>query len=97
MKTTQAEIDSTIERTAWIRHLEAIQILGAAIRAPVADRRLGDLLTAEQIELLTQGCGPKVQTPGAWAVAHTEGLVLPAAYQPSPLRSNSDAGFGVKR
>ena len=56
MKITQSEIDSTMERSKqWTRHREAMQIMGAALRSPGAGRRLGDILTAEQIEQLTIG------------------------------------------
>jgi hypothetical protein len=58
MKITQSEIASTIERSnQWTRHREAMQIMGAALRAPGTGRRLGDILTAEQMELITMGCG----------------------------------------
>lgn len=53
VKITQAEIDSTIERSnQWTRHREAMGIIREAIRTPSAARRLGDLLTQEQLELL---------------------------------------------
>ena len=58
MKITLSEIDSTIERSnQWTRHREAMQIMGAALRAQHEGRRLGDSLTTEQIELVTMGCG----------------------------------------
>lgn len=54
MKITLAEIDSTIERGhQWTRHREAMGVIREAIRAPSAARRLGDLLTQEQLELVT--------------------------------------------
>lgn len=54
MKITRAEIDCTIEcSNQWTRHREAMRIIGEAIRTPSAARRLGDLLTQEQLELLT--------------------------------------------
>lgn len=53
MKITQAEIDSTIERSnQWTRHREAMQIMGTALLAPGTGRRLGDILTQEQLELV---------------------------------------------
>lgn len=53
MKITLAEIDSTIERSnRWTRHREAMRIMGEAIRTPSAARRLGDVLTQEQLELV---------------------------------------------
>lgn len=53
MKITLAEIDSTIERSnKWTRYSEAMRIIGGAIRTPSAARRLGDLLTQEQLELV---------------------------------------------
>ena len=60
MKITRAEIDPTIERSnQWTRHREAMQIMGTALRAHNDGRRLGDILTAEQMELVSMGCsGP---------------------------------------
>ena len=56
MKITRAEIDSTIERSdQWTRHREAMQIMGAALRAHHDGRRLGDILTAQQMELVSMG------------------------------------------
>ena len=53
MKITLAEIDSTIERSnRWTRHREAMRIMGEAIRTPSAARRLGDVLTQKQLELV---------------------------------------------
>ncbi len=65
MKITQAEIDSAIERRSqWTRHREAMRIMGAALHAHDEGRRLGDILTAEQIELITMGCsGPNDLKP----------------------------------
>ena len=58
MKITLSEIDSTIERSnQWTRHREAMQIMGAALHAHNEGRRLGDILTAEQIEMISMGCG----------------------------------------
>ena len=58
MKITQSEIANPIERSnQWTRHREAMQIMGAALRAHNEGRRLGHSLTAEQIELVTMGCG----------------------------------------
>ena len=57
MKITLAEIDLTIERSnQWTRHREAMQIMGAALRAHHEGRRLGDILTAQQLELVSMGC-----------------------------------------
>ena len=67
MKITQSEIDSTIERNnQWTRHREAMQIMGAALRAPGAGRRLSDILTVEQIELVALG-GPNQAVSGITA------------------------------
>ena len=56
MKITRAEIDSTIERSKqWTRHCEATHIMGAALRAHHDGRRLGDILTAQQMELVSMG------------------------------------------
>ena len=53
MKITLAEIDRTTERSnLWTRHREAMRIIGEAIRTPSAARRLGDVLTQEQLELV---------------------------------------------
>ena len=63
MKITQSEIANPIERSnQWTRHREAMQIMGAALRAHNEGRRLGHSLTAEQIELVTMGCGGPVQS-----------------------------------
>lgn len=57
LKITQAEIDSAIERSnQWTRHREAMQIMGTALRAHNDGRCLGDVLTAQQMELVTMGC-----------------------------------------
>ena len=60
MKITQAEIDSAIERSnQWARHREAMRIIGKARRSQNDGQRLGDILTAEQMELVSIGCsGP---------------------------------------
>ena len=66
VKSILAEIDSTIERSSrWTRHREAMQIMGAALRAHHDGRRLGDILTAQQMELVSMGCsGPNnIQSP----------------------------------
>ena len=66
MKITLAEIDSTIERSnQWTQHREAMQIMGAALRAHNDGQRLGDILTAQQMELVSMGCsGPNnIQSP----------------------------------
>lgn len=56
MKITQAKIDSIIERgNQWKRHQEATQIMWAALRARNHGRRLGDILTAQQLELVSIG------------------------------------------
>ena len=56
MKITWAEIDSTIERSKqWTRHRESMQIWGAALRAHRDGRRLRDILTAQQVELVSMG------------------------------------------
>lgn len=62
---TQAEIDSAIKRSGqWTRHRQAMQILGAALRAHSTGRRLSDVLTAQQIELLSIGfSGPNDLQP----------------------------------
>lgn len=62
---TLAEIDSTIERSnQWTQHREAMQITEVALRAHNDDRRLGDVLTAQQMELVTMGCsGPNDLKP----------------------------------
>lgn len=58
MRATQAEIDSAIERSQqWTRHREAMQIMGAAIRAPNG-RRLDEILTQEQLESITLSTRP---------------------------------------
>ena len=50
MKITLTEIDSTIERSnQWTQHREAMQIMGTALRAHNDGRRLGDILTAQQM------------------------------------------------
>ena len=66
MKSILAEIDSTIERSSrWTRHREAMQIMGAALRAHHDGRRLGDILTAHQMELVSMGCScpNNIQSP----------------------------------
>ena len=56
MKITLAEIDFTIERSnQWTRHREAMQMMGAALRAHHDGRCLGDILTAQQMELVSMG------------------------------------------
>ena len=78
----------TVKNIEWEKHREAMQIVGDAIRSGSdSPRLLGDLLTPEQLDLLAvgldvPGIGPEFGQPH---------------HQPSPLRSNSDAGFGVKR
>jgi len=57
------------EHDEWERHREAMQIMGAALRAHNDGRRLGDVLNTQQMELVSMGCsGPEN---------------LPAAHQPS--------------
>ena len=65
MNITRAEIDRTIERSnEWARHREAMQIMGAALRAHGDGRRLGDILTAQQLELVSMGgSGPDDSQP----------------------------------
>ena len=65
MKITQAAIDSALERSKqWTRHREAMQIMGAALRAHGDGRRLGDILTAQQLELVSMGgSGPDDSQP----------------------------------
>ena len=65
MKITLTEIDSTIERSnQWTRHREAMQIMGTALRAHRDGRRLGDILTAQQLELVSMGgSGPDDSQP----------------------------------
>ena len=60
MKITLTEIDSAIERSKpWTLHREAMQIWGAALRANTDGRRLGDILTPQQRELVSMcGSGP---------------------------------------
>ena len=59
MKITLTEIDSAIERSnQWTRYREAMQIMGAALRARNDGRRLGDILTEEQIELVSHVSPP---------------------------------------
>jgi hypothetical protein len=66
MKITLAEIDLIIERSKqWTRHREAMQIMGAALRAHGDGRRLGDILTAQQMELVSIGCSGPDDLPPA--------------------------------
>jgi hypothetical protein len=60
LKITQAEIDRTIKRTSqWTQHREAMQIWKAALCAHGDGRRLGYILTAQQLELVSMsGSGP---------------------------------------
>ena len=60
MKITLTEIDSAIERSKpWTLLREAMQIWGAALRANTDGRRLGDILTPQQMELVSMcGSGP---------------------------------------
>jgi hypothetical protein len=60
LKIILTEIDSAIKRSKpWTLHREAMQIWGAALRARNDCRRLGDIFTAQQIELVSMCCsGP---------------------------------------
>lgn len=60
MKITLAEIDSLIERSdQWTRYRAAMRIIGEAIHAQNDGRRLAEILTAQQMELVSIGCsGP---------------------------------------
>ena len=60
MKITPTEIDSAIERgSQWTRYREAMRIIGEARRSQNDGRRLDEILTAQQMELVSIGCsGP---------------------------------------
>ena len=90
LKIIVAEIDRTIERSnRWTRHREAMQTMGTASRAHDDGRRLGDILTAQRMELVSMSCGgpnnlksrPMVRvmtlmTRGAWLKKVTYALLL---------------------
>ena len=66
VKSILAEIDSTIERSSrWTRHREAMRIMGAALRAHHDGRLLRDILTAQQMEMVSMGCSGlnNIQSP----------------------------------